>query len=211
MLVSKFSYQQSDFDDRIEYKPIIYRDSELLEIFPEAKELIPVKIMEYEDERESIINNIHLFQQTVKEIATKEQKDEFFVWFWGYAYLKYFYAPRLVEIDRYLFRLKRQQSLINGEKHIYYDKLAEWENKKKIAANYPLVELAEPYLQKIRQSGNRLNALCPIHSEKTASFFIFINTNNFKCFGCGATGDSITFLMKMESLSFSEAVRRLSQ
>lgn len=52
---------------------------------------------------------------------------------------------------------------------------------------------------------------CPFHSEKTPSCTVFPDTQSFYCFGCGAGGDVITFTMKMENLSYMEAVRLLAQ
>ncbi len=51
-------------------------------------------------------------------------------------------------------------------------------------------------------------ARCPFHNEKTASFRVYPDST-FHCFGCGAHGDVITFVMKMQSLSFSDACARL--
>lgn len=50
---------------------------------------------------------------------------------------------------------------------------------------------------------------CPFHSEKTGSLRIYDDTNSFFCFGCGAGGSVIDFIMKMEDCSFSEAAKRL--
>ena len=49
---------------------------------------------------------------------------------------------------------------------------------------------------------------CPFHNEKTASFKVYSN-NTFHCFGCGAHGDVITLVMKLEGLDFKEACKRL--
>ena len=51
-------------------------------------------------------------------------------------------------------------------------------------------------------------ARCPFHSEKTASFRVYPD-GTFHCFGCGAHGDVITFVMKMQNISFSDACARL--
>ena len=58
------------------------------------------------------------------------------------------------------------------------------------------------------QRGNRHVGLCPFHTEKTPSFFIFPD-NRFKCFGCSASGDCIDFVMKYYNLSFKEALKFL--
>jgi len=53
--------------------------------------------------------------------------------------------------------------------------------------------------------------LCPFHSEKTPSFAVYPESNSFYCFGCGAGGDGVAFLMRMERLDYVEAVKALSQ
>ncbi len=63
----------------------------------------------------------------------------------------------------------------------------------------------------LRKRGNDLVGLCPFHTEKTPSFHVHPDKGFFKCFGCGAGGDVITFLSKLENLSFPDAVRMLAQ
>ncbi len=62
----------------------------------------------------------------------------------------------------------------------------------------------------LRQSGRNHKGLCPFHSEKTPSFIVNPDRQSFKCFGCDAGGTAITFLMRVENLSFPEAVRQLA-
>lgn len=52
--------------------------------------------------------------------------------------------------------------------------------------------------------------LCPFHVEKKPSFYVIDEENIFHCFGCGAHGDAICFLMRTENLDFIEAVHRLA-
>lgn len=60
----------------------------------------------------------------------------------------------------------------------------------------------------LRQVGNRHTGLCPFHEEKTPSFHVY--PNGYHCFGCGAHGTSLGFLMEMDGLSFPEAVEALA-
>ena len=60
-----------------------------------------------------------------------------------------------------------------------------------------------------RRSGRNLMCLCPFHEERTPSFHIYVEQNTYHCFGCGANGDSIRFVMEKENLPFVEAVRSL--
>ena len=63
----------------------------------------------------------------------------------------------------------------------------------------------------LRRRGRNLTGLCPFHSEKTPSFTVYPDTQSFYCFGCGAGGDAITFLRKIENLDYMEAVRALAE
>ena len=62
----------------------------------------------------------------------------------------------------------------------------------------------------LKRAGRELTGLCPFHSEKTPSFTISEEKGFFHCFGCGAHGDVIGFVMRQEGLSFPEAVERLA-
>lgn len=62
----------------------------------------------------------------------------------------------------------------------------------------------------LHRSGSRLRCCCPFHEEKTPSFFVNTSRNTYHCFGCGEHGSPIDFVMKKESLSFVEAVRKLA-
>ena len=74
----------------------------------------------------------------------------------------------------------------------------------------PIETVMGSYVNLIRRGRNYVCS-CPFHSEKTPSCTIFTDTQNFYCFGCGAGGDVITFTMKIENLTFSEAVKLLAQ
>ncbi len=63
----------------------------------------------------------------------------------------------------------------------------------------------------LKRAGGRLKGLCPFHSERTPSFTVDQGRGLFHCFGCDAGGDVYAFLMKVEALSFPEAVERLAR
>ncbi|QMV18697.1 DNA primase [Granulicella sp. 5B5] len=63
---------------------------------------------------------------------------------------------------------------------------------------------------KLRKSGANWSALCPFHKEKSGSFYLYPATASYYCFGCKEHGDVFTFVMKMESLTFPEAVRAVA-
>ncbi|MBQ4152758.1 MAG: DNA primase [Oscillospiraceae bacterium] len=62
----------------------------------------------------------------------------------------------------------------------------------------------------VKRQGRNRACLCPFHSEKTPSMVIYNDTQSFYCFGCGAGGDVITFIMKIENLEYIEAVKFLA-
>ena len=63
----------------------------------------------------------------------------------------------------------------------------------------------------LERSGRDLKGLCPFHSEKTPSFVVHPSDGYFHCFGCGAGGDVITFIMRAENLSYPDALQFLAQ
>ncbi len=74
----------------------------------------------------------------------------------------------------------------------------------------PIENVVEKYLQ-IKRRGHLYTGLCPFHSEKTPSFTVYQDTQSFYCFGCGAGGDVISFVMKIENLEYIEAVKLLAE
>jgi DNA primase len=73
----------------------------------------------------------------------------------------------------------------------------------------PINEVVSSYVR-IKQRGRTSVGLCPFHGEKTPSFTVYPETSSFYCFGCGAGGDIITFIKKIENLSYIDAVRFLA-
>ncbi|MCB1226392.1 MAG: DNA primase [Verrucomicrobiales bacterium] len=63
---------------------------------------------------------------------------------------------------------------------------------------------------KLRRAGTNFVGLCPFHNEKTPSFNVSPSRNGYHCFGCGAGGTPIRFLMEHDGLTFGEAVKRLA-
>ncbi len=73
-----------------------------------------------------------------------------------------------------------------------------------------IVQVISEYLP-LRKRGQNHIGLCPFHSEKTPSFTVSGEKNIFHCFGCGETGNAITFVMKKEGITFPEAVKSLAK
>ncbi len=81
---------------------------------------------------------------------------------------------------------------------------------REIHARVDIATLIGTYVP-LHKRGNDLVGLCPFHNEKTPSFHVHPDKGFFKCFGCGAGGDVITFISKLENLAFPDAVRMLAQ
>lgn len=79
----------------------------------------------------------------------------------------------------------------------------------RIKESADIVELVGRYLQ-LRRSGYSWKACCPFHNEKTPSFHVNPARQSFHCFGCGAGGDAVKFLMMYENLDYPTALRRLA-
>lgn len=60
-------------------------------------------------------------------------------------------------------------------------------------------------------SAGKFKGLCPFHGEKSPSFTVDSNFQNYKCFGCSASGDIVSFVQEYENLSFIEAIRKLCE
>ena len=73
-----------------------------------------------------------------------------------------------------------------------------------------IADLVSSYVS-LKKSGRSLMGLCPFHNEKSPSFSVSRENGFFYCFGCGAGGDAITFVRRIENLDYVEAVRFLAQ
>ncbi|UWE08559.1 DNA primase [Actinacidiphila bryophytorum] len=74
----------------------------------------------------------------------------------------------------------------------------------------PIDAVVSEYLQLKNAGGGNLKGLCPFHDEKSPSFQVSPSKGLFHCFGCGEGGDTLAFVMKVDHLSFTEAVERLA-
>jgi DNA primase len=78
-----------------------------------------------------------------------------------------------------------------------------------LRSRIPLADLVGRRVRLTRR-GREHGGLCPFHNEKTPSFYVVEDKGFFHCFGCGAHGDAIGFLMRADNLDFIEAVERLA-
>ncbi|MGH9510237.1 MAG: DNA primase, partial [Terriglobales bacterium] len=74
-----------------------------------------------------------------------------------------------------------------------------------------IVRVVGDYVKLKKSGAQNFSGLCPFHKEKTPSFSVHATRQFFHCFGCGASGDVFTFVQKLESVTFPEAVRAVAQ
>ncbi len=84
------------------------------------------------------------------------------------------------------------------------------EDVKAVRDAVPIDAVVSEYLQLRGAGGGNLKGLCPFHDEKSPSFQVSPSKGLFHCFGCQEGGDTLTFVRKIDHLSFSEAVERLA-
>ncbi|MCR5050132.1 MAG: DNA primase [Paludibacteraceae bacterium] len=80
----------------------------------------------------------------------------------------------------------------------------------RIFAAAKIEEVVSDYVT-LRKRGANLIGLCPFHNEKTGSFTVSPSKGIYKCFGCGASGHAVRFIMEIEQCSFADAVRQLGK
>ncbi|WP_433889209.1 DNA primase [Streptomyces sp. CA-111067] len=84
------------------------------------------------------------------------------------------------------------------------------EDVKAVRDAVPIDAVVSEYLQLKNAGGGNLKGLCPFHDEKSPSFQVSPSKGLYHCFGCGEGGDTLAFVMKLDHLSFTEAVERLA-
>lgn len=174
-------------------------DTGWLQIFPEAKKIIPEIIRKWEEKAGSARVLVKKALLAINEKSTEENR-----WFWREV-IKYTFLPvkELAEAKRHIRRLRL--ALPNRKK---MSRVATWQSELQRAKEVDIVHIAEAFGLKLRRSGGKYFALCPHHNERTPSFCIYPPARYY-CFGCGAKGDQISLVQIMAGCSFKEAVNKL--
>lgn len=201
------TYQLSDEEvmDSIEFQKMRERaspkmtDSEWLAIFPESIEVIPEKIKEWSDRRKEIEDQL---KERLK-VLKSNSKNEFDYWF-GKEWLKETLLEEMIEAEKHIKRLK---SFLPSNKSPSYEYKLSQESIDK-AKLVRIVDLISHDLH-LKKHGKNYFALCPFHEERTPSFCIYPESNNFYCYGCNQSGDVIKYAMLTNNLNFKQAVKWL--
>ena len=80
-----------------------------------------------------------------------------------------------------------------------------------LKSSVDIVHVIQEYVRLRKAGPTRFSGLCPFHNEKTPSFSVHAGHQFYKCFGCGAAGDVLKFVMEMERISFYEALKLLAE
>jgi len=178
-------------------KQNLINDKKLLAIFPEAKEIIPKKIVELMQNQDELSNTIKKKLILIKH----KTRDEFSQWFWR-EWVKVSEGEELLKIEGHLARLKWLLLIAKGK--IPKGRISEEEIQRALAV--PMETILN---QSFRKSGRALVGLCPLHKENNPSFYIYPETNSFWCFGCNQGGNVINFVRLLYGYSFKEAINYL--
>lgn len=174
---------------------IIFTDDELMRTFPESVSIIPLKIWELEQEKKELTELI-----AAKIRMAKSFDDEFDRLYWREV-IKVFDNPKLIAAENNLKRLCRQRNFIYNIKQSGIT-----DANIQQALEHPIQNLIP---NQTRKCGKFLICCCPIHKEKTPSFFIY-QGNTFYCFGCHIGGDSIALTELLYDYDFPKAVNFLN-
>lgn len=179
-----------------------YTDKEWFEIFPEAKAMIPIKIAEWKEVREKLVRVI---REGLK-IANEKENDEVTRHFCRELVKWIFGGRQLVEVNGHLSRLYRQRAIIHPPKKL---------SKQAITLELIQKSKAIPIESVVNQSvnlrtcGKTLRGLCPLHEEKSPSFYVYPESNTCWCYGCQQGGDVIQLVRLLNKYSFKEAINCL--
>lgn len=190
--------QDTDYVPSYYGRPNLITDTELAEVFPEAKEIIPELLEELELKR--VVLTILIKNEC--ERIDSESIDGSYRYFWK-KWQELTYGEWKKELDKKIARLERQIRAINGlqPSNGLTDDLI------RIAKAVPVESIIN---RQFRKTGSTLVGLCPFHQERTPSFHIF-KSNRGHCFGgCGKGGDVIDIYRVLNDCSFKEAVFALA-
>jgi hypothetical protein len=135
------------------------------------------------------------------KLITQSSVDEFSKWFVR-EWLKATDAAQIVRLESKATHFKRVLSIFSiGPSN--------WDGAVEHARGVPILEVIGLECN-LRRSGHNYMSKCPFHDERTPSFYVYPEKNNFHCFGCGAHGDVISYVMQLNHLGFKDAVKMLA-
>ena len=185
--------------DTFEYKPELPRGQEWLEVFPEARSYIEDRLVYYRALRGWLEKQKVELLILLAERGLSEDLEEFFL----FLIALYVDIP-LIWVNKEIRRLegylpeKRKNKTSN--KFIDVDEI-----KKRV----DIVEVVSDYVN-LKRVGKAYIGRCPFHDDRHPSFAVYPD-GYYKCFGCGASGDVIDFIMQIRGCDFREALEILQR
>lgn len=176
-------------------------EKEWLGVFPEAINIIPEKIKEWEEVLSKSRVEINKKKQEVKRDYRAED-----YWF-GEEIMKYTFEP-VKDFALANWNIKRLKYLLPIISLKQNNKKIKWEHLLEQARKKNIFDVAQTYNLRLQKNGKSYKTLCPLHNEKSPSFNIYPPTH-FVCFGCGIKGDVIKLVEMMDRLNFRDAVYKL--
>jgi len=186
-----------DIDDFEEYKPELPKNQEWLEVFPEARNYVEQKIVYYralrgwlEKQKEDILG-------LLAKRGFSEDLEEFFLFL-----IALYVGIPLIWVNREIRRLERylpeKRTCKSSENFLDVEEI-----KKRV----DIVEVISDYVS-LRKIGKVYMGRCPFHDDRKPSLAVY-EDGYYKCFGCGASGDVIDFIMEIRNCDFKEALEVL--
>jgi hypothetical protein len=173
-------------------------DTELLDIFPQAKQIVLALIKELGQKKDQLLDKIIEQNASINAESTNDS----YRYFWK-SWLIQPIRDELKSVDSKLARLQRQLRLINGNP---IPTGAITNEMIQAAKAVPIESFID---QKFKPTGQMLVGLCPFVEERTASFHIYTKGNRCWCFGCQQGYNAIDTYMKLNDCDFKEAVLAL--
>jgi hypothetical protein len=185
-------------DIDFEYKPELPKNQEWLEIFPEARSYVEKKLTYYRTLKGWLENEA---RELIKLVVEKNFPEELEL-YWKFLIKVYIGFP-LIWVNREIRRLERYLPI--KEKNKASNKFIDVEEVKK---RVDIVEVVSDYIE-LKRTGKVYMGRCPFHDDRKPSFAVY--PDGYKCFGCGASGDVINFIMEIRGCDFKEALEILKE
>jgi len=178
---------------------VAYSEAEWLKIFPEIREVVPIKLRGLSADRkrleQKIVHKIGLVNRFAGDEISRILYRE------G---IKNRYVRRLCEIESEIWRFRYLSALIN-HRPIAKAQLREQVEQ---ARKADIIEIASRFTILLKR-GQYFTGCCPLHQETTPSFTIYPDTNSWYCFGCCQGGDVLTLIQRVLNCDFKDAVNYL--
>jgi CHC2 zinc finger len=171
----------------------------LIECFPCIIESLPSMLQEREEVYQEERDRIKTFIRYIQKEAPQQ------MWFWEII-ADNLMVPELVKSEKEIYRIKRLIDVTQGWRRP--NSQENFEIKLQRAKEVPIYELARNHLE-LKPSGKNWVALCPLHKERTGSFYLYTESNRYHCFGCNENGDQINLTMHLCGINFRDAVEML--